>query len=105
MLIHRVTKELHPFREDFATTREFTSHTFPSLFTGRFFEAIRDIGIPDNIDPSASLALDVRKKYFLCIVVEGNYPGHWKAVKNNSTIIDLTVKLFWRLWMLRADAL
>jgi len=49
--------------------------------------------------------LDVGKKYFLCIVVEGNCPGHRKAMNNNSTIIDLTVKLCWGLRMLRADAL
>ena len=53
-------QELHPFHEDLATTRDFTSHTSPSNFMGRFFEVIRDIGIPDNIDPSAALALDVK---------------------------------------------
>ena len=105
MLIHRVTKELHPIREALATTRDLTSHTFPCLFKGRFFEAIRDIGIPDNIDPSAALALDIGKNYFLCIVIEGSCPGHWKAMNNNGTIIDLTVKVCWRLRMLRADAL
>ena len=59
MLIHRVTKKLHPFHDDLAATGDFTSYTFPSLFMGRFFEAIRHIGISDNIDASAALALDV----------------------------------------------
>ena len=102
LLVHGVTKEVHPIAWQFCLSRHFPAHTIASFFPCRFLQTVRGVYVPYNIQPRGTLQLllRVRNEYLVCILIEStNACG--KTVYDNSTIHDFAVVRQRRLWFLR----
>ena len=97
-----VTEDVHPIARQLGLARNLSAHPFPYLFPDIFFQTVRNVRVPHNVQPChiLQLLLLVRDKHFVCIFIQGDDAGIGQALDNDSTIQDLSfVNSFWLLWL------